>query len=85
MANENNKPYFLLIFHKNDPMPSIVSADVIAEMYPCAEKKGLILQPRKAIAWASIMSSRLKWFQSRKLTLTCNNNRYEENNQDICW
>ena len=29
MANENNKPYFLLIFHKNDPMPSIVSADVI--------------------------------------------------------
>lgn len=39
MANENNKPYFLLIFHKNDPMPSIVSADVIAEMYPCAEKK----------------------------------------------
>ncbi|WP_303239740.1 hypothetical protein [Leyella stercorea] len=39
MANENNKPYFLLVFQENDPMPSIVSADVIAEMYPCADKK----------------------------------------------
>lgn len=41
MANKNNKPYFLLIFQENDPMPSIVSADVIAEMYPCADKKML--------------------------------------------
>lgn len=40
MANENNKPYFLLVFQKNDPMPSIVSADVIAAMYPYAEKNG---------------------------------------------
>lgn len=39
MANENNKPYFLLVFQENDPMPSIVSADVIAAMYPCADKK----------------------------------------------
>lgn len=39
MTNENNKPYFLLVFQKNDPVPSIVSADVIAAMYPCAEKK----------------------------------------------
>ncbi|WP_303239589.1 hypothetical protein [Leyella stercorea] len=39
MANENNKPYFLLVFQKNDPVPSIVSADVITAMYPCAEKK----------------------------------------------
>lgn len=39
MANENNKPYFLLVFQKNDPMPSIVSADVIEAMYPCADKK----------------------------------------------
>lgn len=43
MANENNKPYFLLVFQENDPMPSIVSADVIAAMYPCADKKWLIL------------------------------------------
>ena len=82
MANENSKPYFLLVFQENDPMPSIVSADVIAAMYPDAEKKWLILQPRTAIVWASRTSSRLKWFLSRKLTLTCNN-RYEENNQDI--
>ncbi len=41
MANENSKPYFLLVFQKNDPMPSIVSADVIAEMYPYADKKML--------------------------------------------
>lgn len=41
MTNENNKPYFLLVFQENDPMPSIVSADVIAEMYPYADKKML--------------------------------------------
>lgn len=39
MANENNKPYFLLVFEKDNTMPTIVSADVIAEMYPCADKK----------------------------------------------
>lgn len=39
MANENSKSYFLLVFQKNDPVPSIVSADVITAMYPCAEKK----------------------------------------------
>ena len=36
-----NKQYFLLVFEKGDPMPSIVSADVIAAMYPCADKKML--------------------------------------------
>lgn len=40
MANENNKPYFLLVFERGDTMPSIVSADVIAAMYPYAEKNG---------------------------------------------
>lgn len=39
MANENNKSYFLLVFEKGNTMPTIVSADVIAEMYPCADKK----------------------------------------------
>lgn len=39
MANGNKEPYFLLVFQENDPMPSIVSADVIAEMYPYADKK----------------------------------------------
>lgn len=39
MANENNKSYFLLVFEKDNTMPTIVSADVIAEMYPCADKK----------------------------------------------
>lgn len=38
MANENanimaNKQYFLLIYLKNDPMPNIISADIIAEIY----------------------------------------------------
>lgn len=41
MTNENNKPYFLLVFQENDPMPSIISADVIAEMCPYADKKML--------------------------------------------
>lgn len=39
MTNENNKPYFLLVFEKGDTMPTIISADVIAGMYPCADKK----------------------------------------------
>ena len=41
MANENNKSYFLLVFEKGNTMPTIVSADVIAEMYPYADKKML--------------------------------------------
>lgn len=28
-----NKQYFLLIFQKDDLMPSIISADIIAEIY----------------------------------------------------
>lgn len=36
-----HKQYFLLVFQENDPMPSIVSADVISEMYPYADKKVL--------------------------------------------
>lgn len=42
MANENSKPYFLLVFEKGNTMPTIVSADVIAEMYPCADKKMVV-------------------------------------------
>ena len=34
-----NKPYFLLVFEKGDTMPTIISADVIANMFPCADKK----------------------------------------------
>lgn len=34
-----NKPYFLLVFQKNDPMPSIISADVIADICPCISDK----------------------------------------------
>lgn len=36
-----NKPYFLLVFEKGNTMPTIVSADVIAEIYPYADKKVL--------------------------------------------
>lgn len=39
MANENSKPYFLLVFEKGNTIPTIVSADVIANMFPCADKK----------------------------------------------
>lgn len=39
MANENKEPYFLLVFQENDPMPSIISADKIVEMYPYAKDK----------------------------------------------
>lgn len=39
MANENNKPYFLLVFEKGNTVPTIVSADVISDIFPCADKK----------------------------------------------
>ena len=39
MANENNKPYFLLVFEKSNTIPTIISADVIANMFSCADKK----------------------------------------------
>lgn len=41
MANENNQPYFLLVFEKGDSMPTIISADVISEMYPDGKKQKL--------------------------------------------
>ena len=39
MANENNKPYFLLVFEKGNTIPTIISADVIANVFSCADKK----------------------------------------------
>ena len=41
MTNENNQPYFLLVFEYEDSMPTIISADVISEMYPDRKKQKL--------------------------------------------
>lgn len=34
-----NKQYFLLVFEKGNTIPTIISADVIANMFSCADKK----------------------------------------------
>ena len=39
MANGNNKPYFLLVFEKGDAMPTIISAEIISEIYTNAYDK----------------------------------------------
>ena len=39
MANGSNKPYFLLVFEKGDTMPTIISAEIISEIYPYADDK----------------------------------------------
>lgn len=39
MANENNKPYFLLVFEKGDTMPTIIPAETISEIYPNTDDK----------------------------------------------
>lgn len=39
MANENSKPYFLLVFERGDTMPTIMSAETISEIYPNAYDK----------------------------------------------
>ena len=39
MANGSNKPYFLLVFEKGDTMPTIISAEIISEIYPDADDK----------------------------------------------
>ncbi len=41
MANENNQPYFLLVFEKGDNMPTIISADIISEIYPDGKSQKL--------------------------------------------
>nr|DAF27636.1 MAG TPA: hypothetical protein [Caudoviricetes sp.] len=41
MANENSKPYFLLVFEKGDTMPTIISAETISEIYPDEKKQKL--------------------------------------------
>lgn len=34
-----NKQYFLLVFEKGNTIPTIISADVIANMFSCADIK----------------------------------------------
>lgn len=41
MENESNKPYFLLVFEYGDSMPTIISADIISEIYPDVMKQKL--------------------------------------------
>lgn len=39
MANENNKPYFLLAFEKGNTVPTIIPAETISEIYPNTDDK----------------------------------------------
>lgn len=39
MANENNKPYFLLVFEKGDTIPTIIPTETISEIYPNTDNK----------------------------------------------
>lgn len=39
MTNENNKPYFLLVFEKGDTVPTIIPAETISEIYPDTDDK----------------------------------------------
>ena len=34
-----NKPYFLLVFEKGDTMPTIISAEIISDIYSDADDK----------------------------------------------
>lgn len=39
MANEDNKPYFLLVFEKGDTIPTIIPTETISEIYPNTDDK----------------------------------------------
>lgn len=39
MANENSKPYFLLVFEKGNTVPTIIPAETISEIYPNTDDK----------------------------------------------
>ena len=39
MANENNKPYLLLVFEKGNTVPTIIPAETISEIYPNTDDK----------------------------------------------
>ena len=39
MANGSNKPYFLLVFEKGNTIPTIITAEIISEIYPDADDK----------------------------------------------
>lgn len=39
MANENSKPYFLLVFEKGNTIPTIIAAETISEIYPNTDDK----------------------------------------------
>lgn len=38
MANENNKPYFLLVFEKGNTIPTIIPAETTTLRLPCNSK-----------------------------------------------
>lgn len=39
MANENSKPYFLLVLEKGDTIPTIIPTETISEIYPNTDDK----------------------------------------------
>mgnify|MGYP007039088400 FL=1 len=39
MANENNKPYFLLVFEKGNTVPTIIPVETISEIYSDTDNK----------------------------------------------
>ena len=83
MANGSNKPYFLLVFEKGDTMPTIISAEIISEIYQDADEKtmDIVTVTGDDLKFDNVES--FKIVPAEEINLTCNN-RYEENNQDIC-
>lgn len=59
MANENNKSYFLLVFEKGNTMPTIVSADVIAAMYPYADKVDITTTDDNKLGFKNVESFKM--------------------------
>ena len=61
MANENNKPYFLLVFEKGDNMPTIISADTISAMYPnkSSQKLNIIRKGSNSICFKNVANFKI--------------------------
>lgn len=60
MANENSKPYFLLVFEKGDTMPTIISADTISAMYPDIRyQKLLIIRKNNSVCFNNVANFKI--------------------------
>ena len=84
MTNKDNKPYFLLVFQRGIRLPIIISVAEILEIHPNNKQRIIKIRTKSDDYICYDDVSRFKIVPAEYIEYNVNNDRYEENNQDIC-